>query len=135
MYIIICIDDNKGMMFNHRRQSQDKELRNHILSEINNDKLWMNVYTSGQFHETRLQNIVVDQDFLKKADQYEYCFVEDENIKPYMERIEKIILFKWNRKYPADFYYNIDMSGWKLVKTEELKGNSHEKITKEIYIK
>ena len=24
MILIVCIDDNKGMMFNHRRQSQDR---------------------------------------------------------------------------------------------------------------
>jgi hypothetical protein len=135
MFVIICIDDNKGMMFNHRRQSQDKNLRNYILSEINNDKLWMNAYTYGQFSETQLQNIVVDEDFLKKAGQSEYCFVEDEDINPYLEKIEKIVLFKWNRKYPADFHFNVDINGWDLVKTEELRGNSHEKITKEIYEK
>ena len=27
MILIVCIDDNKGMMFNHRRQSQDGVLR------------------------------------------------------------------------------------------------------------
>ena len=25
MILIVCIDDNKGMMFNHRRQSLDRE--------------------------------------------------------------------------------------------------------------
>ncbi len=31
MILIVCVDDNKGMMFNHRRQSQDRVLRRHIL--------------------------------------------------------------------------------------------------------
>ena len=27
MIVIACLDDNGGMMFNHRRQSQDRVLR------------------------------------------------------------------------------------------------------------
>ena len=34
MILIVCIDDNKGMMFNHRRQSQDGVLRRHILDMV-----------------------------------------------------------------------------------------------------
>lgn len=30
MIVIACLDDNGGMMFNHRRQSQDSVLRAHI---------------------------------------------------------------------------------------------------------
>ena len=45
MILIVCIDDNKGMMFNHRRQSQDRVLRRHILDMVGNGKLWMNEYS------------------------------------------------------------------------------------------
>ena len=49
------------------------------------------------------------------------------------DRIEKVILFKWNRNYPADTFFSLDLSGYTLEKTEDFAGNSHEKITKEIY--
>ncbi len=51
----------------------------------------------------------------------------------YEDRIEKVILFKWNRNYPADTFFSLDLSGYTLEKTEDFAGNSHEKITKEIY--
>ena len=31
MILIVCVDDHNGMMFNHRRQSQDRILRGDIL--------------------------------------------------------------------------------------------------------
>ena len=31
MIMIVCVDDNFGMMFNKRRQSRDKKLCEHIL--------------------------------------------------------------------------------------------------------
>lgn len=51
--------------------------------------------------------------------------------------VEKIIKFKWNREYPADFYFGIDVTlpVWKMIETEEFAGSSHEKITKEVYIR
>lgn len=30
MIIIVCADNNNGMMFNNRRQSQDRTLRDHL---------------------------------------------------------------------------------------------------------
>ena len=32
MVLIVCVDDHNGMMFNHRRQSQDRILRADILN-------------------------------------------------------------------------------------------------------
>ena len=34
MIVIACLDDNGGMMFNHRRQSQDRVLRAHIAALV-----------------------------------------------------------------------------------------------------
>ena len=31
MIVMVCVDDKNGMMFNKRRQSQDRVLRQHML--------------------------------------------------------------------------------------------------------
>ena len=77
--------------------------------------------------------IVSDDDFLKKAGANELCFVEDQSLKTYAEKVSEVILLKWNRVYPADVHFPIDFRGWKLVQAEEFAGSSHEKITEEIY--
>lgn len=135
MIIIVAVDDNNGMMFNKRRQSQDRILREKIIKMAKDSRLWMNSYTYKQFNDIPGQ-ITVDDDFLSKASVGEYCFVENAAIAPYEKQIEKIILFKWNRKYPSDFRFDIDLSSqsWKLSETEDFVGSSHEKITKETYI-
>ncbi|MCD8021233.1 MAG: ribonuclease Z, partial [Clostridiales bacterium] len=73
--------------------------------------------------------------FLQKAGQGEFCFVEDQHLRLFINRIETLYLFKWNRAYPADFYFDIDLSDprWKLIKTEEFSGKSHQIITLEEY--
>lgn len=133
MIAIVCVDDNKGMMFNHRRQSQDKKIREHILNMVSSSMLWMNSYSKKQFLDDN--RVVVDENFLEKAAENEYCFIENIDIIPYIEKVEKIILFKWNRNYPADTFFSINLSEWTLVDVEDFAGYSHDRITKEIYCK
>ena len=40
MYIIICLDDNNGLAFNHRRQSQDRIVAEDISKPVGEKKLW-----------------------------------------------------------------------------------------------
>ena len=135
MIIIACVDDNMGMMFNRRRQSQDRVLTEHILEATKGKKLWMNHYSEKQFSENDAPQINVDDNFMSEAGDGEYCLVEDCDVTPYLRWVEKVILYRWNRRYPADQTFSVDLAegGWKLVHTEDFAGSSHEKITEEIY--
>lgn len=134
MIIIASVDDNKGLSFNGRRQSQDRILRKEILDETNKDILWMNSYSCKLFSDA--EKIREDNNFLEKAQMGEYCFVENISLKDYADTIEKIILYKWNKTYPADLYFDIPLNKeWKLKSAINFKGYSHDKITKEVYEK
>ncbi len=137
MILITVVDDNQGMLFHDRRQSQDRILRARILSLSAQSRLWMNAYSAKQFGEEEREAawLRVDEAFLEKAAPGEYCFVENLPVAPYEARIEQILLFKWNRKYPADVRLDIDLAagGWRVVSTEDFAGYSHEKITMEVY--
>ena len=67
MILIVCVDDHNGMMFNHRRQSQDRVLRADILELTDGKKLWMNAYSRKQFAESDAEKILVDETFLDAA--------------------------------------------------------------------
>lgn len=134
MNLIVCIDDNFGMMFNKRRQSQDRLLREFILSLTQNSILWMNHYSAKQFVETAPQ-INIDDNFLSEAAPGEYCFVEDRSIQAYYQWVEKVILCKWNRVYPSDLIFDISLEGWSSRVISEFSGSSHEKITVEEWVK
>ena len=64
MNVIICLDQNNGMLFNNRRQSRDRIVRKNILEYINGAKLYMDEYSFKQFSEDKADNIVVCDIFL-----------------------------------------------------------------------
>ena len=135
LIIITCVDNQMGMLFNHRRQSQDRILRDHILKQADSSRLLMNSYSAKQFESST--SIHIDEHFLSNAAPDDICFVEDCHVAPFESQITKIILYKWNRNYPADLYFDIPLTehGWQLISTKDFAGSSHEKITEEVYTK
>ena len=138
MHIIVCVDDGGGMLFHMRRQSQDRILREHILNDTSDARLWMNAYSFRQFSDMKnvgSEQIVVEENFMDQAEPGDFCFLENVTAKDYEDKIEQVILYKWNRSYPSDLKFDIPLeeSGWKLENREEFEGFSHEKITKEVY--
>lgn len=131
MQVIITVENRNGMLFNHRRVSRDQKVSEQILAYCQDKELWMNAYSAKLFENG--QQIRVSETFLEQKDAI--CFVEDQDITPYLPEIDTIVLFHWNREYPADFFFTVDLSGWDLVYQEEFAGKSHEKITMEVYKK
>lgn len=134
---MICVDDNGGTMFNHRRQSQDRVLRDHILKLVGSAPLWMSPYSASQFAAEEQRRIKLTDQPLQSAGDGEFCLVEGEPLMPYETQLELVVLFRWNRVYPADTYFDIPLGehGWNLVKTSKFPGYSHEEITEEVYRK
>lgn len=135
MKIIVCIDKNNGMMFNNRRQSQDKILIDDIIKVTKDKKLYMNEYSYNLYKDKKYKNIIVCDDFLDKCSYDDFCLVENSSLVTYENKIDTIIIYNWNRDYPSDFKFDINIkdNNWTLIKSENLKGNSHDKITKNIY--
>ena len=135
MIVIACVDDNNGMLFHQRRQSRDIALYNHILQLTEGKRLLMNEYSAKQFLKEEHQNVIVQSNFLDIAQEQDYCFVENTEISKYGNDIQKIILYRWNRVYPADYYFQFPINKyiWKLQKVTAIKGNSHDMITEEVY--
>lgn len=134
MKVLVAVDDDNGMMFNHRRQSQDSVLRERILKMAENAALWINGYTKKQFGDTP-QYVHVSDAPLDEAGEGEFCFVEDTGVAAYREKIEEFVIFRWNRKYPGDMKLDFfpQDQGMALVRSEDFKGSSHEKITMEVW--
>lgn len=135
MNVIVCVDDNLGMMFNNRRLSRDITLIKRVIDISKKRTLWLNKYSYSLFKPFNTSNINMDEFFLSKAANGESCFVENMMIKPFETQIEKLIVFQWNRSYPADQTLDIDLSKWCLFEFSEFEGNSHKKITMEVFAK
>ena len=134
MIVILCLDDKKGMMFNNRRQSKDKFVIQDILKLVDGKKLFISSYSESLFQGLE-SKLIIDDNFLNNAAEEDYCFVENNNLKDFAEKIEKIIVYKWNRIYPSDLKLEITIQDWNLIGRFEFVGNSHDKITREVYVK
>ena len=131
MQVIITVENRNGMLFNHRRVSRDQKVSERILAYCKEKKLRMNAYSAKLFEN--YPQIRVSETFLEQKDAI--CFVEDQDVTPYLPEIDTIILFHWNREYPADFFFTVDLSEWNRIHQEDFAGKSHEKITMEVYKK
>lgn len=131
MNIIICLDDKNGLQFNKRRQSRDSVLCDRILSITKDNVLWMNEYSAKIFPSA---SIKVNDDFLSLASDGDYCFAENSDFLNYIGKLEKVIVYRWNRVYPSDDKVDTNfLNEKKMISSTDFKGSSHEKITEEIY--
>ena len=136
MQLILCLDDRNGISFGGRRQSRDRAVCKKCIELTANSKLWMSVYSGGIFTEYA-DRILVADNFLDKADKSDFCFVENCNFVTKLDYVDRIVLFRWNRHYPADTYFPVDLNDgtWNKCNMENFTGNSHERITMEEYIR
>ena len=133
MKVIVCCENSNGMLFNNRRVSQDKVVAEKIIELTKKTKLWMDNYSYLLFEKLNSSNINLAEEALSEAAQHEYCFVEKQMLAPYEKWISEILVFRWNRDYPSDKNLDIELSEWNLKYTEEFSGDSHDKITMEVY--
>lgn len=133
MVAIVCVDDKNGTMFNHRRQSQDRVLRKTILEKVGEKPLYVSPYTAKQFSPEQQAGLIISDSCLTLAGPGEYCFAEGEPVAPHLESLEEIVLYRWNRAYPANTFFDItiDTPDWTLIGTRDFQGSSHDQITEE----
>lgn len=130
MKLIVCVDENNGMLFNNRRQSRDRIVIQSIIKLVQNKKLWINSYSENLFR-FKIEYILFEDNIEEIKE--DYCFVENISPKSLEQQIDEIIIYNWNRNYPADMYFDICLDNWSLKSEVEFKGFSHEKITQKIY--
>ena len=131
MKMILCLDDNNGMLFNGRRQSRDRALIEDVFNNLIEEKLNIFEFSKTLFLEYEDKICIVNG--LEDDGAY---FIENLDITPFLSNITEVVVYKWNRVYPADFYCVIDFPAlFFAAEQTELKGNSHEKITKIIWRK
>ena len=136
MRVSLCVDELGGMLFNRRRVSRDREVIADICRDAENCTLYVSEYSAPLFEDAQIKP-TVSSDFLSIAEENDLCFVESEALAPYLSGITVLTVYKWNRRYPSDVKLDIDpeRSGFKLFSVSEFAGYSHDKITKEVYVK
>ncbi len=111
MKLIACVDSELGLAFNNRRLSHDEE----VIKRIKNlaPKLYVNAYSKDLFPEA-----------IEGLGEFFFAEVDLPDCVP-----DEIYLFNWNRLYPKDLTFTIDLNNYELLSTVDFRGSSHEKIT------
>ncbi len=134
MTVIICLDERGGMTFMGRRQSRDEAVCKDIMHTVGDGRLYIQSYSGELF---KGENIKIVQSPLSEAGPDDFCFIETEDITDHLCEAHTLITYNWNRHYPSDRLLDIkpEKHGFSMYERIDLAGKSHEKITKETYIK
>lgn len=132
MIAAVCMEDRGGMCFCGRRVSRDKAQQADLLAWCAGRVLWMSEKSAALFAQAD-REIRTDENFLDLAGRGEVCFVEDRPLLPVLDRLEQLVVYRWNRAYPSDRKLDLDLDRFVLTERTEFPGNSHETITREIY--
>ena len=128
MTVIICLDDNNGMAFNARRQSRDSKVMENI-GELFGEPIRIAPYSEKIFCTAELEYTVC-ADLASQRDGI--LFVETLDPAVLADHIDRLVIYRWNRQYPADLRCTLDLSGFHPKELIEFVGSSHERITREI---
>lgn len=133
MILALCADQKNGMAFHRRRQSLDRAVRADLLAMAAGKPIWMTAYSARQFTESEAV-LRLSEAPQSQAGPGELCFVEFPPLAPVLERIESLVLYRWDRIYPADQRLDLDFNGkFHLVSALAFSGHAHKTITKEVY--
>lgn len=131
MTFIVCVDDQNGVMFGKRRQSRDRAVTARILALCEGKRLWMSTYSASLFEGA---DVIVDDRFAENMGVDDAAFIESGTLPT--DNAATLIVYRWNRRYPADTYLPIpEEHGFIKSASTEFAGYSHECITEDIYEK
>ena len=130
MTVYVCLDERNGMLFNKRRQSRDAA----VLADIR-DSLPGNL-SVDPFSQKLVQGAGIPFELAEETlPEDAHFFLEARSAKAVVEQASKVVIYRWNRHYPADVRFDGDLSPFVLESTGEFPGKSHETITKEVYVR
>lgn len=127
MTLVLWVGKNGEMMFNHRRCSRDQAVIADILTLFNPAEICVSAYSAPLFADAR---VITDITAVKD----DALFLEDLPLHPALEKAQKLIVYRFDRTYPADVRLEIPKS-FSLAETSIFAGLSHDKITREVYNK
>ena len=134
MKLVVCLDENKGIRFFGKRQSQDELQRKNLFELIGNSKLFLTKYSYDLYKDFEFNFEIIDENTEIVEDSV--FLYEGEFLERFLPYVDEIIVYFWNRDYPFDEIFEEFLNDdWKAREIFEFKGKSHEKITRKMFLK
>lgn len=134
MKLIVCVDDNLGISFFGKRQSMDEIQRKDVFETVKNNKVYLSQYSYDLYKDLNLDFKIISEDEKNNFDGY--FIYEGEFLDSFIDYVDEIICYNWNRNYPFDETFDeLKKDIWKEIERLDFVGKSHEKITKIRYVR
>ena len=127
MTLILWAGKNGEMMFNRRRCSQDRAVIADILSQFSPADICVSAYSAPLFEGAQVISQPTDAE-------NGVLFLEDLPLSPALALAKKLIVYRFDRVYPANVRLQVPPD-FTLTESREFAGYSHDKITREVYEK
>jgi hypothetical protein len=118
------------MLFNKRRQSRDSAVLADIRACVP-ETLAIDGFSEKLIADAQIPYVLAEEPLWEDA----HFFLEVRPASQVVPLASTVVVYRWNRHYPADVRFDADLSGFTLQSTEEFPGTSHETITKEVYVR
>ncbi len=130
MTLIVCVDDKNGMMFGAKRQSRDSALIQRILAFTEGKNLVVSPYSAPLFNEKK--ELTVTDSPAENCGANDFFFAEDTPLPD--KGIHTLLIYRWNRRYPATRFFSLSTEDFVLKETVDFAGSSHDCITEERWV-
>lgn len=137
MTFIVCVDDRMGLSFGKRRLSRDSALCRRISEIKGGAALYVSEYSRPLFEGICEVSLRGKTDSPKDGEGY--YFFENEDPSELFSGAGRIVIYKWNRRYPSDVkltylpWEHVKDDKWFLSSSCDFRGSSHERITEETW--
>ncbi|MBR6530860.1 MAG: hypothetical protein IKT43_05540 [Clostridia bacterium] len=134
MTVFVCVDDNLGRTFLGKRQSRDRALCEDVLSLCRGRVLFLHEKSAPLFETVPCAQ---STEPLANCPRGGACFSEFDALSFHKDKIDTLVLYRWNRTYPASTHLDLipEESGFSLSEETNFPGTSHDNITRSIYVK
>lgn len=129
MNFIVCVEDRMGISFNKRLLSRDKYLDDYLNQVALKEKLYVD---ENYMNYIKKENYKLTTEIEKNNKNIIHeinIFCSSKDTLHFLNCSDKVTIFFWNRRYPADVYLDYDYirKNYKLIKSEdEISGSSHQ---------
>lgn len=132
MTVYLCLDDRGGLLFGGRRQSRDACLLADLAAMVP-QRLTIDPFSEKLIAAAGIPYTLAEEFLPEDA----HFFLENRNPEDLLPLAHKLVIYRWNRRYPSDVRWEGSPGdhGFTLAETTEFPGKSHETITKEVYVK
>lgn len=133
--LALCIDSRGGMTFNNRRQAKDMEVIADMASRFGEGGIFIAPYSAKMFQS--FENVSVADSPIDSADDGSLVFIENSEFLGNFDGIETVVIYRFGIPYPADRYFEYDLSslGYKKISKDKFSTALHKKIEREVYKK